>query len=103
MLQDMKFSQWYCWILKNSEMLHGVAGWVLSDVWKSQSAFIFMIQQLKMKTLKDFEMLKNPHPTAQYYIPEDLNLWHYVCGTSYRWDFSREMLTNISAFIQFQK
>ena len=31
----------------------------------SHSAFISMIQQLKMKTLRAFETLKNPHSTAQ--------------------------------------
>jgi hypothetical protein len=39
-----------------------------------------MTQQLKMKTLKAFEMMKNPHQTAQYYFAEGLNLWHYCYG-----------------------
>jgi len=61
-----------------------------------------MIQQLKMKRLKAFETMKNLHPTAQYYIAEGLNLWHYCYGISSRGDFCREMLTSNSASIQFK-
>jgi hypothetical protein len=44
-VQDLRFSNWSCWVIKSSGTLCCVAGQVVPNVLKDHSAFLFRIKQ----------------------------------------------------------